>query len=61
MYASTELKFVSLPKIFEAMGAAGPVIGTIFFLMVSFAAVTSSVTVMESIVSNIIDRFHVSR
>lgn len=49
------------PKIFEAMGAAGPVIGTIFFLMVSFAAVTSSVSVMESIVSNIIDRFHVSR
>lgn len=46
---------------FEAMGAAGPVIGTIFFLMVSFAAVTSSVSVMESIVSNIIDRFHVSR
>ena len=59
--AGPGLMFVSLPKIFEAMGAAGPVIGTIFFLMVSFAAVTSSVSVMESIVSNIIDRFHVSR
>ena len=61
MSAGPGLMFVSLPKIFEAMGAAGPVIGTIFFLMVSFAAVTSSVSVMESIVSNIIDRFHVSR
>lgn len=61
MSAGPGLMFVSLPKIFEAMGVAGPVIGTIFFLMVSFAAVTSSVSVMESIVSNIIDRFHVSR
>ena len=45
MSAGPGLMFVSLPKIFEAMGAAGPVIGTIFFLMVSFAAVTSSVSV----------------
>ena len=43
------------------MGAAGGVIGTIFFLMVSFAAITSSVSVMESIVSCMIDKFHISR
>ncbi len=53
--------FVSLPKVFQSMGAAGGVIGTIFFLMVSFAAITSSVSVMESIVSCMIDKFHISR
>ena len=35
MSAGPGLMFVSLPKIFEAMGAAGPVIGTIFFLILS--------------------------
>ncbi len=55
------LMFKSLPKVFEAMGAAGGVIGALFFLMVAFAAVTSSVSVMEAIVSSIMDRFHFSR
>ena len=61
MSAGPGLMFVSLPKIFQSMGAAGGVIGTIFFLMVSFAAITSSVSVMESIVSCMIDKFHISR
>lgn len=61
MSAGPGLMFVSLPKVFKAMGAAGNVVGTIFFLMVSFAAVTSSVSVMESIVSCMIDKFHLSR
>lgn len=61
MSAGPGLMFVSLPKVFEAMGAIGGVIGTAFFLMVSFAAVTSSVSVMEAIVSSIMDRFHMSR
>ena len=34
---------------------------TVFTLMVSFAAVTSSVSVMEAIVSSMMDKFHVSR
>lgn len=61
MSAGPGLMFVSLPKVFEAMGAAGGVIGTLFFLMVVFAAITSSVSVMESIVSCIMDKFHLSR
>ena len=61
MSAGPGLMFVSLPKVFQSMGAAGGVIGTIFFLMVSFAAITSSVSVMESIVSCMIDKFHISR
>lgn len=36
-------------------------IGFLFFLMVTFAAVTSSVSVMEAIVSSVVDKFHLSR
>lgn len=61
MSAGPGLMFVSLPKVFEAMGAAGGVIGVLFFLMVIFAAITSSVSVMEAIVSSIMDKFHLSR
>ena len=61
MSAGPGLMFVSLPKVFKAMGAAGVLVGTVFFLMVSFAAVTSSVSVMEAIVSSMMDKFHVSR
>lgn len=55
------LMFVSLPKVFSEMGKIGTVIGFVFFLMVIFAAVTSSVSVMEAIVSSIMDRFHLDR
>lgn len=55
------LMFVSLPKVFSAMGAAGTIVGIIFFLMVIFAAVTSAVSVMEAIVSSIMDALHITR
>ncbi len=55
------LMFVSLPKVFSAMGGIGKFIGIAFFLMVLFAAVTSAVSVMEAIVSSIMDKFGFSR
>lgn len=61
MSAGTGLMFISLPKVFDSMGAVGPVIGAFFFLMVSFAALTSSISIMEAIVSGLMDRFHFSR
>lgn len=61
MSAGPGLMFVSLPKVFDAMGGIGMIIGLLFFLMVSFAAVTSSVSVMEAIVSSLMDRFHLGR
>ena len=61
MGAGPGLMFVSLPKVFEAMGSIGTLIGMMFFVMVSFAAITSSVSIMEAIVSSIMDRFHISR
>lgn len=61
MSAGPGLMFVSLPKVFSQMGSVGNVIGIAFFLMVLFAAVTSSVSVMEAIVSSMMDKFHWSR
>ncbi|MDE7226225.1 MAG: sodium-dependent transporter, partial [Ruminococcus sp.] len=55
------LVFVSLPKVFNAMGTAGKFIGLLFFIILSFAAVTSSVSVMEAIVSSMMDKFGLSR
>lgn len=55
------LIFVSLPKVFDAMGMVGKVIAPVFFLIVAFAAVTSSVSVMEAIVSSLMDAFGYSR
>jgi len=55
------LMFVSLPKVFAAMGSIGNVVGCLFFAMVLFAAITSSVSVMEAIVSSFMDKFKFSR
>lgn len=55
------LMFVSLPKVFAAMGPVGNLIGCLFFAMVLFAAMTSSVSIMEAIVASFMDQFHISR
>ena len=61
MAAGPSLMFISLPKVFQAMGAIGTVVGVVFFVMVAFAALTSSVSVMEAVVSSVMDKWHVSR
>lgn len=55
------LMFVSLPKVFAAMGRVGNIVGCLFFAMVLFAAITSAVSVMEAVVSSLMDKFHMSR
>ncbi|MBR5559547.1 MAG: sodium-dependent transporter [Oscillospiraceae bacterium] len=55
------LMFISLPKVFNAMGVIGPFIGILFFLMVTFAALTSSVSLMEAVVASFMDKFHYER
>lgn len=54
------LMFITLPKVFENM-AFGRVIGTVFFLLVLFAALTSSISLTETLVSIIRDKFGWSR
>lgn len=54
------LMFVTLPKVFENM-FGGDVVGTAFFIMVLFAALTSSISLMETVVSIICDKFKIGR
>lgn len=61
MQEGASLMFSSLPKVFDQMGRVGNLIGCLFFAMVLFAAVTSAVSVMEAVVSSIMDRFGLSR
>ena len=42
--------FVVLPQVFDKMGFAGRILAPLFFVMVAFAALTSSVSIMEAIV-----------
>lgn len=55
------LMFESLPKVFAHMGNIGNLIGCLFFAMVLFAALTSSVSIMEAVVSSLMDKFHMTR
>ncbi len=61
MNAGPSLMFISLPKVFDAMGSIGGVVGFVFFLMVIFAALTSSVSIMETVVAGVMSIFKSSR
>lgn len=54
------LMFQILPKVFDSM-PFGAVIGTCFFVLVFVAALTSSISVMEAIVSMMMDKFKLKR
>lgn len=54
------LMFVMLPKVFESM-PAGNFIGFMFFLLVLFAALTSSISLMETVVSIFMDKLKIGR
>ena len=61
MSTGPSLMIKSLPKVFDAMGPVGTVVGVLFFLTVAFAALTSSVSIMEAIVSSAMDKFRFTR
>ena len=54
------LMFVVLPQVFESMGMP-TFVGLLFFLLVLFAALTSSVSLMEAIVASICDASKMDR
>ena len=61
MGAGPSLMFVSLPKVFDAMGKAGTFVGALFFLTAIFATLTSCISVLESIVANCVEIFRTDR
>ena len=61
MAAGPGLMFISLPKMFDCMGAAGRIVGLVFFILAGFAALTSCISVLESITANFMEIFHWER
>ena len=61
MGVGPSLMFVSLPKVFNAMGTAGIIVGALFFIAAIFATLTSCISVLESITANCMEIFHSSR
>ena len=50
------LLFVTMQNVFDRMGAAGPIFGILFYLLVVFAAVSSSISLLEAVVAHYVDR-----
>ncbi len=61
MASGPSLTFISLPRVFASMGGVGRIVGIVFFLALGFAALTSCVSVMETLVANCMEIFHKSR
>ena len=54
LQAGPALMFITIPKVFDSMGM-GTLVGILFFLLVLFAAITSSIALTESAVSTFED------
>ena len=50
------LAFVVFPKVFSIMGAWGNILGVLFFLCLTFAGLTSTVSLVEAVSAPIIDK-----
>jgi len=61
MGAGPGLMFITLPKVFATFGAAGAWVGLAFFLLVTFAAATSAISLFEACVASVCDVIHIER
>ena len=50
------LLFVTMQNVFDRMGAAGPIFGILFYLLVVFAAVSSSISLLGAVVAHFVDK-----
>ncbi len=60
LQAGPSLMFITIPKVFAAMGT-GRIIGILFFMLVMFAALTSAISIMEAGVATFVDQTGKSR
>ena len=50
------LLFVTMQNVFSRMGGLGPIFGILFYLLVVFAAVSSSISLLEAVVAHFVDK-----
>ncbi|WP_047395205.1 sodium-dependent transporter [Cetobacterium sp. ZOR0034] len=55
------LAFIAFPKVFSLMGIWGNILGVLFFMCLTFAGITSAVSLVEAISAAIIDKFNIER
>ena len=51
-----KLLFITMQNVFSRMGPIGPIFGILFYLLVVFAAVSSSISLLEVIVAHFVDK-----
>ena len=61
MNAGPDLMFITLPKVFATLGASGAWVGLAFFLLVTFAAATSAISLFEACVASVCDLLKLER
>ena len=61
MNAGPGLMFITLPKVFATLGSGGAWLGTAFFGLVIFAALTSAISLYEACVASVCDLLHINR
>ena len=49
------LLFITMQNVFHKMSAVGPIFGILFYLLVVFAAISSSISLLEVIVAHFVD------
>ncbi|GLQ19305.1 transporter [Algimonas porphyrae] len=59
--AGAGLFFITLPNAFVSMGSLGTIIGAAFFFLAFFAAITSSVSLLEPSVAFVSERFKLTK
>ena len=51
-----KLLFITMQNVFSRMGGLGPIFGILFYLLVVFAAVSSSISLLEVLVAHFVDK-----
>ena len=50
------LLYVTMQNVFDRMGSVGPIFGIMFYLLVVFAAISSSISLLEAVVAHFVDK-----
>ncbi len=61
LIAGPDLILQTLPSLFNSLGSAGVIIGLVFFLLLTIAALTSSISMLEVPVTFVLEQFQLSR
>ena len=51
-----KLLFITMQNVFSRMGGLGPLFGILFYLLVVFAAISSSISLLEAVVAHFVDK-----